>query len=332
MDNRMIEEYAEVLRRIINFNGPLAIFSGNANIPLARKVCQYLGCNLGKAVVDSFSDKETKVEINENVRGKDVFVIQPISKPANDHLMELLILLDALKRASAKRITAVMPYYGYGRQDRKVAPRAPISAKLVADQIMKAGAHRVLCIDLHAGQIQGFFDIPVDNIFARPVLTDFLAKNFGKDIVIVSPDAGGVERARNYAKILNAALAIIDKRRERPNDPKSIVMNILGNVRGLIAILVDDMVDTGGTLCRASEALITEGTKKVIACCIHPILSGKAIKNIQESPIEKLIITDTIPLSKKVTACPKIEVVSVAKLLAEAIKNIHNDDSVSSLF
>lgn len=331
MDNKMIEEFAEALRRFINLNGPLAIFSGNANIPLAKKVGQHLSCNLGKAIVGSFSDSETKVEINENVRGKDVFVIQPISTPANDHLMELLILLDALKRASAKRITAVMPYYGYARQDRKVVPRAPISAKLVADQVMKAGAHRILCIDLHVGQIQGFFDIPVDNIFARPVLTDYLAKNF-ENPVIVSPDAGGVERARNYAKILNAALAIIDKRREKPNDPKSIVMNILGDVQELIAILVDDMVDTGGTLCQAAEALIAKGAKKVIACCIHPVLSGKAIKNIQESPIEKLIVTDTIPLSKKATACPKIEVVSIAKLLAEAIKNIHNDDSVSSLF
>lgn len=330
--NEMIEKLAEALRGLINLNGPLTIFTGNANVPLAEKVSQHLNCNLGKATVSFFSDRETKVEINQDVRGTDVFIIQPVCMPANDSLMELLILLDALKRASARRITAVMPYYGYARQDRKVMPRAPISAKLVADLLTVAGANRILCIDLHAGQIQGFFNIPGDNIFARPVLTNYLANNFKDPVVIVSPDAGGVERARNYAKILNVALAIIDKRREKPNDLDSIIMNILGDVQGLTAILVDDMVDTAGTLCGAATALKEKGAEKVIACCIHPVLSGKAIDNIQKSPIEKLIVTDTIPLSPEAIACPKIEVVSIAPLLAEAIKKIHNDDSVSSLF
>jgi ribose-phosphate pyrophosphokinase len=259
----------------------------------------------------------------------DVFVIQSISFPVNDNLMELLILIDALKRASAERITAVLPYYGYGRQDRKVLPRAPISAKLVADLITTAGASRILTVDLHAGQIQGFFNIPVDHLFAAPVLLEHL-RQFKNDVVIVSPDAGGVERARAYAKRLDASLAIIDKRRESPN--VSQVMNIIGDVRGMTAVLVDDMVDTGGTLVRAAYALVENGAKGVYACCTHPVLSGKAVKIISESPIQEMIVTDTIPLRDEAKTNPKIKIVSISGLLADAIRRIYEDDSVSCLF
>ncbi len=307
----------------------LKIFTGNSNPELVQKICDQLGTSLGKSVVSTFSDGEIHVEIDESVRGMDVFVIQSISYPVNDNLMELLILMDALKRASAERITAAMPYYGYARQDRKVLPRAPISAKLVADLITTTGASRILTVDLHAGQIQGFFNIPVDHLFAAPVLLDHL-KQFKNDIVIVSPDAGGVERARAYAKRLDASLAIIDKRRDSPNI--SQVMNIIGDVSGMRAVLVDDMVDTGGTLVRAANALVDKGAKAVYACCTHPVLSGKAVKIISESPMLEMIVTDTIPLKEEAKACPKIKVVSISSLLADAIRRTYEDESVSCLF
>jgi len=307
----------------------LRIFTGNSNTQLVQKICDHLGTSLGKSVVSTFSDGEIHVEIDESVRGMDVFVIQSISSPVNDNLMELLILIDALKRASAERITAVLPYYGYGRQDRKVLPRAPISAKLVADLITTAGASRILTVDLHAGQIQGFFNIPVDHLFAAPALLEHL-RQLKNDLVIVSPDAGGVERARAYAKRLEASLAIIDKRRESPN--VSQVMNIIGDVSGMTAVLVDDLVDTGGTLVRAAYALVEKGAKGVYACCTHPVLSGKAVKIISESPIEEMIVTDTVPLKEEARACPKIKVVSISSLLADAIRRIYEDESVSNLF
>ncbi|MDD5153537.1 MAG: ribose-phosphate pyrophosphokinase [Thermodesulfobacteriota bacterium] len=308
----------------------LKIFSGNSNLPLAHAICRYLGMELGKAVVRTFSDGETMVEIGENVRGSDVFVIQPTCPPVNQNLMELLIMIDALRRASARRITAVIPYYGYGRQDRKVAPRTPITAKLVADLITTPGARRVLAMDLHAGQIQGFFNIPVDNLFAAPVLLEYIREHFLENLVMVSPDAGGVERTRAFAKRLEAQLAIIDKRRERPNE--SQVMNIIGNVKGKNVVILDDMVDTAGTLCQAAQALQEHGAKVIHACTTHPVLSGPAIKRIEASPISKLIVTDTIPLGPEAQKCRKIEVLSVAGLLGEAIQRIHNEDSVSSLF
>jgi ribose-phosphate pyrophosphokinase len=307
----------------------LKIFTGNSNLNLAEEVARNLGTTLGKSLVKNFSDGEINVEIDESVRGMDVFVVQSICHPVNNNLMELLILIDALKRASAERITAVLPYYGYARQDRKVSPRAPISAKLIADLITTAGASRVLTVDLHAGQIQGFFNIPVDHLFAAPVLLEYL-KYLKNDLVIVSPDAGGVERARAYAKRLNASLAIIDKRREGPN--VSQVMNIIGDVSGMVAVLVDDLVDTGGTLVRAAYALMENGAKAVYACCTHPVLSGKAVQIISESPIEEMIVTNTIPLQQEAKACPKIKVLSVSSLLADAIRRIYEDESVSCLF
>ncbi|HEC99596.1 MAG TPA: ribose-phosphate pyrophosphokinase [Proteobacteria bacterium] len=308
----------------------LKIFSGNSNLPLSHAICRYLGMELGKAIVRTFSDGETLVEIGENVRGSDVFVIQPTCPPVNQNLMELLIMIDALRRASARRITAVIPYYGYGRQDRKVAPRTPITAKLVADLITTPGARRVLAMDLHAGQIQGFFNIPVDNLFAAPVLLEYIREHFLENLVMVSPDAGGVERTRAFAKRLDAQLAIIDKRRERPNE--SQVMNIIGNVKGKNVVILDDMVDTAGTLCQAAQALHEHGAKVIHACTTHPVLSGPAIERIEASPISKLIVTDTIPLRPEAQKCRKIEVLSVAELLGEAIQRIHNEDSVSSLF
>jgi len=307
----------------------LRIFTGNSNIALVRKISERLKMPIGKSVVKNFSDGEINVEIDESVRGMDVFVIQSICSPVNDNLMELLILMDALRRASARRITAVLPYYGYARQDRKVSPRAPISAKLVADLITTAGASRMLTVDLHAGQIQGFFNIPVDHLFALPVVLDYL-KKIKNDMVIVSPDAGGVERARAYAKRVNTSLAIIDKRRETPN--VSQVMNIIGDVGGMIAVLVDDMVDTAGTLARAAYALSEKGAKAVYACCTHPVLSGQAVDVLMKSPIEEMIVTDTIPLGEGAKACPKIKVLSISSLLAEAIRRIYKDESVSDLF
>jgi len=307
----------------------LKIFTGNSNIDLVGKIARELGCSIGNSVVKNFSDGEINVEIHESVRGMDVFVIQSVCHPVNTNLMELLILIDALKRASAERITAVLPYYGYARQDRKVLPRAPISAKLIADLITTAGASRILTVDLHAGQIQGFFNIPVDHLFAAPVLLEHL-RHLKDHLVIVSPDAGGVERARAFAKRLDASLAIIDKRREAPN--VSQVMNIIGDVSGLVAILVDDIVDTGGTLTRAAQALIENGAVGVYACCTHAVLSGRSVEIIKNSPIKELIVTDTVPLSKEAQACPKMKVLSISGLLAEAVLRIHNDESVSSLF
>ncbi|HSB05008.1 MAG TPA: ribose-phosphate pyrophosphokinase [Thermodesulfobacteriota bacterium] len=309
--------------------GRLRIFTGNSNVELVQKIAGHLRTSVGKAVVKTFSDGEINVEIHESVRGMDVFVIQSICFPVNNNLMELLILIDALKRASAERITAVLPYYGYARQDRKVLPRAPISAKLVADLITTAGASRVLTVDLHAGQIQGFFNIPVDHLFAAPVLLEYLRK-LKDEIVVISPDAGGVERARAFAKRLNASLAIIDKRRDAPN--VSQVMNIIGDVSGLTAVLLDDIVDTGGTLVRAATALIDNGAKGVYACCTHPVLSGQAVKILSESPIKEIIVTDSIPLREKAKDHSIFKVLTISGILAESIQRIHRDESVSSLF
>ena len=309
----------------------VCLFSGNANPELARDIAAYLETPLGKIKVQRFSDGETFIEINENVRGVDAFIIQPTSSPVNDHVMELLIMADTLRRASAATITAVIPYYGYGRQDRKVAPRTPISAKLVADLIESSGVDRVVSIDLHAGQLQGFFNIPFDHLYGMPVmLEDYLKKNFDSSAVVVSPDAGGVERARAYSKRLNASLAIIDKRRERAN--VSEVMNLIGDVKGKQCIIVDDMIDTAGTLAGAAKALMEYGATRVVACATHGVLSGPAIQRIVESPIDEVVVSDTIPLSPAARTCPKIKQVSMARLLGEAIKRIHSSDSVSSLF
>jgi ribose-phosphate pyrophosphokinase len=310
----------------------MKVFCGNSNRKLAESICKHLGITLGNAVVRRFSDGEINVEISESVRGKDVFVIQSTCYPGNDNLMELLIMMDALKRASAQRINAVIPYYGYARQDRKVSPRAPISAKLVADLITTAGATRMMTVDLHAGQIQGFFNIPVDHLYAFPVILDYLSKKFSEEdnLVIVSPDAGGVERARAFAKRLKARLAIIDKRREAAN--VSQVMNIIGDVKNATAILLDDMIDTAGTLTHAAEALMEHGAKAVYASASHPVLSGKAIERLKSSPIQEIVVTDTIPLHGEATRLDRIKVLSVAPLLAEGIRRIHTEDSVSSLF
>jgi len=308
----------------------IRIFSGNANIALATKICQHLGISLGKANVTTFSDGETRVEINENVRGMDVFIIQSTCPPVNVTCMELLIMIDALKRASADRITAVIPYYGYGRQDRKVAPRAPITAKLLADLITTAGANRVLSMDLHAGQIQGFFNIPVDNLFATPVLFDYMKKNLVDNTVVVSPDTGGVERARAFGKRLGASLAIIDKRREGPNEAE--VMNIIGNVKGKRIIILDDMIDTAGTVVQAARAMKEAGALEISICCTHPVLSGPALERIEGSEIKEVIVTDTIQLSDRAKNCKKIKVLSVSGVLGEAVRRIYYNDSVSSLF
>jgi ribose-phosphate pyrophosphokinase len=309
----------------------LKIFAGNSNPPLAEEICRYLKVPLGKAIVETFSDGESKVEVKENVRGGDVFVIQSTCAPGNDNLMELLLMLDAFKRASAKRITAVIPYYGYARQDRKVAPRVPISAKLVADLITTSGASRILTLDLHSGQIQGFFNIPVDNLYATPVLLQYLKRRLGRDeVTIVSPDAGGVERARAFATRLNASLAIIDKRRAGPNVVAE--MHIIGEVKGMVAVLLDDMVDTAGTLTMAAEALEREGAKKIFGCCTHPVLSGPSIQKINESPLEELIATNSVPLRPEAERCKKIKILSVAHLIGEAIQRTHQERSISSLF
>ena len=308
----------------------IKILSGNSNIPLAEKICTGLNIPLGRAHVKKFTDGEIQVEIEENVRGMDVFVVQSTCTPVNTYLMELLIMMDAIKRASAERITAVLPYYGYARQDRKVAPRVPITAKLVADIITTAGANRLLTIDLHAGQIQGFFNIPVDHLYAAPIMMDFIKQEYVNDLVIVSPDAGGVERARAFGKRLGASLAIIDKRRSQPNE--STVMNIIGDIKGKTALLLDDMVDTAGTLTQAADALVKAGAKKVAACCTHAVLSGHALEKINQSALEKMVVSDTIPLKPEAQSCKKIVVLSIASLLGEAIKRIHNNDSVSSLF
>jgi ribose-phosphate pyrophosphokinase len=308
----------------------ITIFTGNANRPLAQEICSYLQVPLGEAEVKRFSDGEVWVEIDENVRGKDVFVVQSTSHPANEHLMELLIMVDALKRASAERITAVIPYYGYARQDRKVQPRTPISSKLVADLITAAGAHRVVAVDLHAGQIQGFFNIPFDHLFAMPILLEYIRKNLMNDVVVVTPDAGGTERARAFAKRLETSLAMIDKRRSRPNE--SEVMNVIGEVEGKTAIIVDDMVDTAGTLTQAAEALKSRGAKKVYACVTHGVLSGKALERIDKSVLEELVLTNSIQQPKSILSDKKIKILSMAPLLGEAIRRINHSDSVSSLF
>jgi ribose-phosphate pyrophosphokinase len=308
------------------------VFSGSSNPGLAHRICEYLKKPLGKAQIGRFSDGEIQVEIGENVRGHDVFIVQSTCPPANDHLMELLIICDALKRASAGSINAVIPYYGYARQDRKVAPRTPITAKLIADLLEVAGATRVVSMDMHAGQIQGFFNIPSDHLYASPVFLDDMRRKFpdSKELVIVSPDAGGVERARAYSKRLNSGLAIIDKRRPRPN--ASEVMNLIGDVSGKDALLVDDMVDTAGTLTQAAAALKDRGARRVLAYAVHPILSGPAIQRIQDSVLEEAIFTDTVPLSPAAQACGKIRILTTENLFGEAIARIHRADSLSSLF
>lgn len=309
----------------------MKIFAGNASPALAESICDYLQTPLSKAEVRRFSDGEIFVELGENVRGRDVFVVQPTCPPVNDNLMELMIIVDALRRASARRITAVMPYYGYARQDRKVAPRVPITAKVVAEMLMVVGVRRVLTMDLHAGQIQGFFNIPVDNLYAAPVLLDYIQRDIDvSKVVMVSPDAGGVERCRAYAKRLNSTLAIIDKRREKANECKA--MSVIGDVKGKIAVMLDDMVDTAGTLCSAADVLIKSGASEVIACCSHGVLSGPAVERLEESQISKLVITDSIPQRGAARECAKIKVLSINKLLAEAISRTHSEDSVSSLF
>lgn len=309
----------------------IKIFSGNANCALAKDICQHLNLELSEADVRKFSDGETYVEIGENVRGKDVFVVQPTSTPVNDHLMELILMADALRRASARRITAVIPYYGYARQDRKVAPRVPISAKVVAEMLMVVGVRRVLTMDIHSGQIQGFFNIPVDNLYAAPVILKDITSTFkNKDVIMVSPDAGGVVRTRAFAKRLNAGLAIVDKRREKANESEA--MNVIGDVKGKYAILLDDMVDTAGTLCAAAGILMKSGAKEVYAYCTHPVLSGPAIERLNDSVLKKLVVTNTISLRESAQQCDKIKVLSVSSLLGDSIKCIHNEDSVSSLF
>jgi len=308
----------------------IKLFAGNSNRTLTKEIADFLNIPVGDAAVTTFSDEEIMVQINENVRGADVFVVQSTCMPVNHNIMELLLVVDALKRASAKRITAVIPYYGYARQDKKVQPRVPISARLVADLITVAGVNRILTIDLHAGQIQGFFDIPVDHLYAAPVLSDYVKKKYLNDIVIVSPDAGGVERARAFAKRLGASLAIIDKRREKAN--VSQVMNVIGDVHGKNAILFDDMVDTAGTITQAVSAIKEKGAKKVVAACTHAVLSGPAIDRINASGLEEVIVTNTIPMDEKQQKCKKLTILSVAPLLGEAIKRIHEESSVSSLF
>ncbi|MDH5202129.1 MAG: ribose-phosphate pyrophosphokinase [Nitrospirota bacterium] len=309
----------------------MKLFTGNAHKELAKEVGNYLGIAVADATVTTFSDGEIMVHINENVRGTDVFILQPTCTPVNKNIMELLLMVDALKRASAGRITAVIPYYGYARQDRKVQPRVPISAKLVADLITAAGTNRLLTVDLHAGQIQGFFNIPVDNLYAAPVLLEYIRKNYDlKNLVIVSPDAGGVERARSFAKRLQCTIAIVDKRREAMNI--SQVMNVIGEVEGKDAMILDDMIDTGGTTIQPAGALKDKGVKQVFAACTHAVLSGSAVEGLNNSIIKELIVTNTIPLDSKKEQCKKLTVLSIAPLLGEAIKRIHEESSISSLF
>ncbi len=309
----------------------LKLFSGTAHIDLAREVASFLGKPLGDATVTSFSDGEILVRVNENVRGCDVFVIQPTCMPVNHNIMELLLIVDALKRASASRITAVIPYYGYARQDRKVQPRVPISARVVADLITSVGTARVLTVDLHAGQIQGFFSIPVDNLYAAPVILDYIRDKYDTDnLVIVSPDAGGVERARAFAKRLNCSIAIVDKRREKVNECE--VMNVIGDVENMDTLLLDDMADTAGTITQAAAALKDKGARRVSAACTHAVLSGSAVERINKSVIEEMIVTNTIRLNSKTEECKKLTVLSIGSLLGEAVKRIHEESSISTLF
>ncbi len=309
----------------------IRLFTGNANPVLARSIAEHLGLPVGAARITRFSDGETQVEIDENVRGRDVYLVQPTCAPSNDNIMELLILADACKRASAGRVTAVVPYYGYSRQDRKVAPRAPISAKLVADIITTAGIQRLVTMDLHAGQIQGFFDIPVDNLYGGPSLSEFVSRHLPtENVVVVSPDAGGVERARGFAKRIGASIAIIDKRRSGPN--KAEVMHMVGDVRDKTAVIVDDMIDTAGTLQKAAQAVADNGASAVYAVATHAVLSGPAVERIENSVLKKVIVTDTIPLRPDAAASKRIEVVPMGRVFAEAIRSIHSNDSVSRLF
>ncbi len=309
----------------------LKVFSGSAHPELAAEIAGHLGIPLGQARLSRFPDTEVSFQIDENIRGTDVFVVQPTCTPVDEHLVELLIMIDAFRRSSAARITAVIPYYGYARQDRKDKPRVPISAKLVANVLSAAGANRVLTMDLHKAQIQGFFDIPVDHLFAAPVIIDYLARQRFPEITLVAPDAGGAERARAYAKRLGAGLAVIDKRRSQETGAAE-VMNVIGDVDGRTCILQDDIVDTAGTMQKAASALMANGATRVLACAVHGVLSGPALDRIEQSPIEKLIVTNTIRLDDKRARCPKIVVLSVARLLAQAIRSIHEESSVSSLF
>jgi ribose-phosphate pyrophosphokinase len=308
----------------------IQLFTGNSNRDLAQEIADYLSISVGEATVSTFSDGEITVRLQENVRGSDVYVVQSTCTPVNNNLMELLLMVDALKRASAGRITAVMPYYGYARQDRKAQPRVPISARLIADLLTISGIDRVLTIDLHAGQIQGFFDIPVDHLYAAPVLSEYMKEKYVNETVVVSPDAGGVERARSFAKRIDASLAIIDKRREKAN--VSEVMHVIGEVDGMDAILFDDMIDTAGTITQAAAALKENGAKRVVATCAHAVLSGPALQRINDSVLEDVIVTNTIPMEDKKAQCNKLTVLSVAALLGEAIRRIHEETSVSSLF
>jgi len=310
--------------------GDLKVFSGSAHPQLARDICDFLGIPPGQARLRRFPDSEVSFQIDENIRGADVFIVQPTSNPVDMHLMELLVMIDAFRRSSAARITAVVPYYGYARQDRKDKPRVPISAKLVANLLSAAGTHRVLTMDLHKAQIQGFFDIPVDHLFAAPVIVDYLSKLATPKLTIVSPDAGGAERARAYAKRLDGELAVIDKR--RTEDGTAEVMNVIGDVAGRTCIIQDDIIDTAGTIQKAAGALKAAGAEKVIACAVHGVLSGPAIERIANSPLDQMIVTDTIPLCKEGQQCKKLHVLSVARLLGQAIRSIHQETSVSSLF
>ncbi|SMF05378.1 ribose-phosphate diphosphokinase [Desulfovibrio gilichinskyi] len=310
-------------------NGELKIISGSANPSLSEAICDHLGSRLTPCLREMFSDGEIRIEIQDNVRGCDVFVVQPTCNPVNFNFMELCLMLDALKRASARRITAVIPYYGYARQDRKVSPRAPISAKLVADFLTVAGMQRMITIDLHAGQIQGFFNLPVDNIYAAPILLEEL-RHRKEDMVMVSPDAGGTERARAYAKRLGAGLAIVDKRRDAPNQAQA--MNVIGEVSGKTCVVMDDMIDTAGTICQAAKVLMEHGAKEVIACATHPVLSGPAIDRLCAAPFSEVIVTNTLPVPEEKLKCGKIKVLSVAGLLAKCIHNVHTESSVSVLF
>jgi ribose-phosphate pyrophosphokinase len=308
----------------------LKLFSGSANTELAREMCGFLGCEIGKALLTRFSDGEIYFQIDENVRGADVFIVQPSCTPVDSNLMELFLMIDAFKRASARRITAVMPYFGYARQDRKDKPRVPISSKVVSDLLVAAGTHRLLAVDLHAPQIQGFFNVPVDHLFAAPVLVEYFQKLALPNLTVVSPDAGGVERARAFAKRLKAELAMVNKRRLQANVAQ--VMNVIGDVEGQTCLVVDDMIDTAGTLVKTVEALKEKGATKVYATATHGVLSGPAVDRIQESPLEEVVLTNTIPLTAEKRKCKKIRTLSVAKLLAEAVQSIHDETSVSVLF
>jgi ribose-phosphate pyrophosphokinase len=310
--------------------GDLKVFSGSAHLELARDICGFLGVSLGQARLRRFPDTEVSFQIDENIRGTDVFIVQPTCAPVDQHLVELLIMVDAFRRSSASRITAVLPYYGYARQDRKDKPRVPISAKLVANVLSAAGTHRVLTMDLHKAQIQGFFDIPVDHLFAAPVIIDYLARQDLPRLTIVAPDAGGAERARAYAKRLDAELAVIDKRRS--DDGTAEVMNVIGEVGGRTCVVADDIIDTAGTIQKGAQALIDAGAERVLACAVHGVLSGQALERIDRSPLERLIVTNTIPMAEKRLKCGKIVELSVARLLGQAIRSIHEETSVSSLF